>query len=397
MLAKLSRFTLPAAILLAALASYRYLIVEAEGPPIELPKNAPLVIVPRHNEPRAVTDEQLAAVLARVKPPTEVSTNNYVHALRLWGADADFGDDRVPTGNDLRRYFLDDAVFRHFAGDSAPPLFYVNRGSIDVRGYDDQTTNRETSSFHTDDLLATLAETGTSLDTPLIMRDRPATVADLLKSSLGRFHLEQLEYEWTAIAYARYVFPATEWRNQYGEKITVDALVTELTSHPPHVGPCNGLHRLEALAVLNCADEQHHALSRATRRKMLTYMKQASLALTAAQAPEGFWTRDWPRGAAALATSTSTSPSLHDKLLVTGHHLEWLALAPDEVQPPREHIIRAAQWLARTLVEMDDKDLAAAYGPYTHAARALSLWRGQEPNNFYKSHTTDKTIHLTTF
>ena len=70
--------------------------------------------------------------------------------------------------------------------------------------------------------------------------------------------------------------------------------------------------------------------------------------------------------------------------MVTGHHLEWLALAPEEVQPPRETVIRAAQWLTRSLREMDEKDLLEAYGPYTHAARALCLWRGVEAFDFWK-------------
>jgi hypothetical protein len=70
---------------------------------------------------------------------------------------------------------------------------------------------------------------------------------------------------------------------------------------------------------------------------------------------------------------------VYDQILVTGHQLEWLALAPEEVQPPRENIVRAGQWLAKTLLELDQKDLEAAYGPYTHAARALALWRNQDP------------------
>jgi hypothetical protein len=66
--------------------------------------------------------------------------------------------------------------------------------------------------------------------------------------------------------------------------------------------------------------------------------------------------------------------------------LEWLALAPEEVQPPRETVVRGAQWLARALVEMDEQDLLEAYGPYSHAARALCLWRGVDPFEFWQQH-----------
>jgi hypothetical protein len=378
MIACASRWMLPTVIVLAALVAYRAIVVKPRAEGVQLARNEPATIRPRFDDPRVVTDEQLSAVLARVRPPAgPPNTNQYVHALRLWGATADFKTPGVPSGVELSAYFLDDASFRRQAGESAPPLFLNGPNGIEVRSYDDRLTDRATSSHHTDDLLATFAESGVPLNAELHMRDGKAKVADLLRTSLKRFHLDQHEYEWTAIAYARYVMPERTWRNKFGENISVDALVDELISHAPDVGPCNGLHRLEALAVLNRANEELQTLSPRTRMKMLVYMKQAARALTAAQTSEGYWTREWPRGEAA-AIVAEKKVSLHDKLLVTGHHLEWLALAPDEVQPPGEVVVRAAQWLARTLVEMDEAQLLEAYGPYTHAARGLCLWRGME-------------------
>lgn len=374
MLARISRIVLPPLVVFVALLAYRLIAGGQAQITVQLPRNEPLVIGPRYDDPRVVTDEQLAAVLDRVNPPVQtVNTNNFVHALRLWGANADFGDSKTPTGRELRDYFLDDATFRRFAGEAAPPLFYRGMNGIEVRSFNDRVTDRETSSYHADDLLATLAESGVPLDATLRMRDGEAKVSDLLESSLRRFHLDQLEYEWTAIAYARYVFPQPEWRNRYGQRIDIDLLADEILGHPPGLGPCNGLHRLEALAVLYRADEQSPSLSKRTKLKILTHMKQVSMLLANAQSSEGYWSREWPQGKA------SKNPSLHDQLLVTGHHLEWLALAPEEVQPPRETIVRAGQWLACTLVEMDEKQLLEAYGPYTHAARALCLWRSKEP------------------
>ena len=388
MLARISRFVLPVLIVAAALGLYRLVVVGTQPAAVVLPRNMPTVIAPRINDPRVVTDAQLAAVLDRVLPPADpVSTNNFVHALRLWGPNADFGDAKIPSGRQLRDYFLSDRAFRRWAGEQAPPLFFRGRDGIEVRSYDDRVTDRETSSFHTDDLVATLAETGVPAGAPLVLRDGQARVGDLLTTALLRAHPEQLEYEWTAIAYARYVFPHPGWRNKYGEKINVDQLVDQILKNPPGIGPCNGLHRLEALVVLNRADDEYRALQPKTKLKVLTALKRTSDVLVRAQTAEGYWTRQWPRGAAASQPGKDNPATLHDKLLVTGHHLEWLALAPEEVQPPRETVIRAAQWLARTLVEMDQKDLLEAYGPYTHAARALCLWRSTEPIDAWKKGT----------
>jgi hypothetical protein len=385
MLQLFCRIVLPPAIVIAALAAFRLVAVWPHDERISPARREPAVIAPRFDEPRVVTDDQLVAVLDRVKPPmTPLKTNNMVHALRLWGLAADFRDERYPTGRQMRDYILDDRVFRQFAGDAAPPIFYRDRHGLAVRSFDEVVTDHDTSSYHADDLLATLAEVGTSLDTPLHLRGgacdaQSPTVGDLLHDSLSRFHLDRLEYEWAAISYARYVFPQKQFENFWGERIHVDQLVDEAVTPALALGPCNGLHRLEALAVLYRADEANQALKPHTRQKILAHMRRVSELLVQAQTTDGYWTRRWPEGAAAATPAKRDASDVYDLILVTGHQLEWLALAPEEVQPPRETIVRAGQWLARTLVQLDPKDIEAAYGPYTHAARALALWRGQEP------------------
>ena len=314
------------------------------------PRNEPAVIPPKYDETRLCTDQQLAAVLDRVKPPASLAnTNNMVHALRLWGQDADFGDDKIPSGRDMLGYFLDDAVFQKWAGPETPPLFFVGEDGIQPRIFDDGGKFRTTSSFHPDDLLATLAETGTPLDAPLHLRGSEAKVGDLLNDSLRRFYLDRLEYEWSTISYVRYLYPLKAWRNKYGEQISVSALVNELLDKTPEAGPCDGLHRLEALVLLYRVDNaaeaagQKSILSKNDRRRMLGYLKRTSELLVAAQSTDGYWARQWSRGTPPDPRDKQVTP--HDKLLITGHQLEWLALAPEDVQPPRENVVRAGNGL----------------------------------------------------
>ena len=120
MLAPISRLMLPPLIVVAALVVYRFVVIGPQQPAIVLTRNDPVTIGPRYSDPRVVTDEQLAAVLSRVKAPASpVNTNNFVHALRLWGPKADFGDPQIPSGRELQDYLLDDAIFRRFAGEEA--------------------------------------------------------------------------------------------------------------------------------------------------------------------------------------------------------------------------------------------------------------------------------------
>src|SRR4029078_11414822 len=150
MLQSLSRIALPPLLLLAALMAYRFTsgaLSPQSSEHVSAPRNEPAIIAPRFDESRLCTDQHLAQVLDRVKPPgAPANTNNMVHALRLWGKDADFGDPTIPTGQEMLGYFLDDAVFQSWAGKETPPLFFVGEDGIQPRIFDDGGKFRPTSS-----------------------------------------------------------------------------------------------------------------------------------------------------------------------------------------------------------------------------------------------------------
>jgi hypothetical protein len=228
--------------------------------------------------------------------------------------------------------------------------------------------------------LATLGEIGLPISQQLHLRDGEATVGELVTSAMTRFHAEQLENEWSAIAYARYVFPTLAWTNQYGERRDVEDLVAELVERRLGEGACRGTHRLEALVVLYRANETARALPPRVEQRIESHLGEVAALLVRTQHAEGYWDGNWARNKSAA----SDDASLAVRILSTGHHLEWLALAPEHVQPPRETVVRAAQWLVRAMLEVDDVTLQRQYGPFSHAARALCLWRSREPIEAWK-------------
>ncbi|MGD9645124.1 MAG: hypothetical protein AB7U73_05385 [Pirellulales bacterium] len=371
---RFARWLFAPAILLVACGMYR--AAQGPAPPdLELVRDRPWTIGPLYDDPRVVTDEQLHAVLARVRLPIGTpDTNKIIHALRLWGPTAEFGGD-FWSGPQMRDYLTSDVAYRARAGENAPPLLLPSPDGAAVRPARQGDPHLATGSVHVDDLLATLAEIGTPLDAPLDTRNGTLSVRQLLTQAMRRFHYSQAEPEWSAISYARYVFPVRGWRNDHGLKIDVDGLIDELIRRPLRQGVCAGTHRVEALVVLLRADDQAHVLKPAERRLILNHLRHVADLLVAAQHPQGYWTKSWTEGAAALAEE---KVPLADRILATGHHLEWLALAPLEVQPPRESIVRAAQWLVQAMREVDDRTLDIDYGPFSHSARALSLWRHSE-------------------
>ncbi len=351
----------------------------------------PWRITPRYDLPEIATGDELVAVLARVQPPCQVNTNNWVHALRLWGTQATFDDPARPSGRQLREFLTDDRVLRHWAGSETPPLIFRGRHGWEVRSYDRDDPAASTASVHPDDLLATLGETQTPLGYPLVLREGQITVGQMLDDTLGRYHTNQMEFEWSAISYARYVFPQSRWVNDYGQTIRLNDLLDELIDLPPRQGVCSGTHRLEALVVLLGAAEQAGGLSPRQYDRIYQHLKQISGRLIASQHVEGYWNKSWSTGE---APATDDSP-LAERILATGHHLEWLALAPDAVLPPRETILRAGRWLVRAMLEVDDEVIAKEYGPFSHGARALCLWRCAEPQAVWSSRAGAGSIATT--
>ena len=368
-------------ILGSALTLYRICYQDSTLPRhvVKTVKTTPWKIEPRYDFHEAISDQQLKRLLNRMKPPKHGSTNQLLHALRFWGPEVVFEDSDRLSGKELLQYFLDDRVFRKIVGNNQPPLFNFTELGIKVRSWNKKKRGAKTASHHQDDILATLAESGVPLNTNIITRSGTFTVGELLENSLNQFHLDTFEYEWTIIGYARYLFPTKRWTNRYGTTISIETLIDELTAHPHGIGPCNGLHRLEALVVIYRAFEQTGGLKPTLKNKILDYLTEVSRLLIQSQSREGSWDRKWMLSRQHSNQSNRQQASTADRILVTGHHLEWLALAPPEVLPPREHLLRACHWLANRMETLDQKTLTKAYGPFSHAIRALCLWRKMEP------------------
>jgi hypothetical protein len=148
----------------------------------------------------------------------------------------------------------------------------------------------------------------------------------------------------------------------------------------PSQGVCQGHHRSHALVMMLNIDEQSPILTPECRQRIVAHLKRTVDQLVRVQHPEGYWDHRWADCQDGSCCGSGEQTPLRKRLIGTGHTVEWMALAPPEVLPPRDVIIRAAQWLVRTVSEMDDDTVAQNYSFTTHAARALALWRGHYPH-----------------
>jgi hypothetical protein len=335
----------------------------------------PIAIQAQHNWPWVVSDEQLTHVLTQLRPRLrrQKPNINYIdHALRFWGASQSFSEHDCLDGPEMKAILMDQRRFRALWGDDEPPLVSIVSDGLAVR-----VQQGAASSSHVDHTLATLAEVGVLLDEEIILRDGTAQVRDLFDSAIRRFHLNQNEYEWTALAAALYAPTPSAWRSQDGQRLTFDLLAQRIMREPLGEGVCYGQHRLYTLTAMLQVHERQPIFSTKTRESVVAYLQEVTGRLSATQSWEGWWDANWPHG--QEFSDSKLNDDRARRILATGHVLEWWAIAPDEILPTRDTVTRAGQWLVHEISSMDEAEIEKNYTFLTHAGRALALWRRYNP------------------
>jgi hypothetical protein len=375
----ISWFLLPAP---SRATTERLTAVDSSRTAADITRRAPLVIESLYDDPEVVSNQELAAVLKQLRPkfsPQELKPNHVEHALRTWGVAATFPDPEVLSGVALRDVLIDHASFLRSWNSEIPPLLEDRPAGVAIR------FDREPGgSVHHDHWLASLTEAGIALDEPVFApARRNMTVNDVLQESLRDFRLDERETEWSALAFGLWLPPTRTWTTSTGREISFDRIGRRLIRGHQRFGVCSGTHRVYSLAVLLRLDEEFDILSDDLNREIVSHLQYVRDLISVSQNAEGYWPSNWSAGAAAVENPIEELE--YKRVIATGHHLEWLAIAPKELHPPREQILKAADWVIQTTVGHSEEDIRGQYTFYSHVANALSLWRGTRPAEFWRS------------
>jgi hypothetical protein len=352
------------------------------SPVVPVPRETPLVIEPLYDDPGVVSDEQLAAVLGRIQPRfrKRALTPNYVeHALRTWGYQATFLDKQMMPGAAMKDFLVDHGNFLASWGDKTPPLLQDRQNGVAIRwGQEDG------ASVHHDHWLACLTEAGVSLHEPVFTPgQRRREINDVLQEALRDFRVDEIEIEWSALAFGLWIAPQKSWITAtQGREVSFDMIAERLITGPKKFGTCLGTHRVYSLMVLVRLDDDYDILSDPARERALDYLRTVRDLIAASQFPDGHWPANWMDGADALANPVSDT--IVDRVTATGHHLEWLAIAPEELHPPRAAIRKAADWLIQTTAAQTRAEFSQRYTYFSHVGNALALWRKTHPAAFWQ-------------
>lgn len=363
--------------------THRYNQIEEERLPPE-PSTEPARIQPVRDVPEIVSDEQLTSVLTRLRPQfrgPEPKINFVDHALRFWGVEAAFGDETSLSGVELRELLTDHRRFRDAWGKKTRPFLLPNtEGDTDYIAF--RTKNGLATASHYDHTLAGLAEVGTPLDYPVNTPAGELPLRAAFDFTRDMFSLNQGEYEWSTMVFLLYMPQVKSWFTTEGQEVTWEILAQRLMRQRLARGVCYGNHRLYALAMMLQLDGKYDLLSEDARADVVAYLSDVSRRLTETQSEEGYWDGRWPGEEWDGPQPEHVEGPLGqkgDRLLATGHTLEWWAIAPDEVLPAEGVPVKAGQWLVKEIEGLSDSEIKQYYTFLSHAGRALALWRGRFP------------------
>lgn len=375
----------------------RLLVAKTQNIEIPLERDKALVISPLYNDPELVSDQQLAAVLQQIIPrfpAQQMKPNHIEHALRAWHVDAKFQDPDALSGAELRDFLID--YGRYAASwkpdnETDPQPAPLLRERPDDGLYVEWGRESNAVSVHHDHLLACLTEAGLPLSQPVFTPNRrDLTFRDVLRQALRDFRFDERETEWSVMAFGLWLAPTTKsWRLADGREMSFDMLAQRLLRGHKQKGTCGGTHRLYSLMVLLRLDEQYDILSDEVQQAVFQHLESVRDLLKVCQFDDGHWPYNWPDGEDAV-TKPDLKLELYKHVIATGHHLEWLSIAPESLHPPREQIRKGAAWLIEKTVAMTDKEILDNYTFYSHVGNSLAMWRQTTPSKFWmeweKSH-----------
>ena len=350
---------------------------------VDITVEAPVRITPLYNDPTVVSDEDLAIVLDQIQPIFDKAKRkpNYIeHALRAWAIDAEFQNPDAMSGMEMVEFLTDHGKYLASWGDTIEPLLLEEAAGVKIRWGADKC-----ASYHHDHLLACMTEAGIPLNHPVFTPARSdMTINDVIQQALYDFRVDEKETEWSAMAFGLWLAPSgvKSWHLRDGREVDFDTLAHRLMRGNRLYGVCSGTHRVYSLMVLIRLDDEYQILSKPVRQTVYAYLEGVRDSIIDSQFEDGRWPPNWPDGKAAVE-NPSEDP-MYRSVIATGHHLEWLSIAPKDLHPPHEQIQKAAEWIVANVKSKTRAEIQDHYTFYSHVGAALAAWRQTRPAVFWK-------------
>jgi hypothetical protein len=307
-----------------------------------------------------------------------------LHLIRLWSVPRSDPDavDQVSKAHRAVDALLSRSGFVSRYGTSHPFLYRTRNGAqFAEKDFFSGKTDYAFIGSHLGLTLSVLGELGVPVSRSCETQDSTASVADCLNDLIANFTAE-MEIDWATVALAFYLPPERQWRNKFGDTFSFDREVDDLCSRPfGHGSSCAGTHTLCTLSVLLAVDRKVTILAEPQRSKAHAVLRRAKELLGKNQLSSGAWDIDWFADGSQHPVVPARQWSVERENLVTGHHLEWLALLPRNERIEERYLRRAIDFVVGQFLNGKRDRFIRNVCAFSHAPRAIRLLVGSDQND----------------
>jgi hypothetical protein len=217
---------------------------------------------------------------------------------------------------------------------------------------------------HPAQLLAILAQSRVSRETPMRIGGKNFTLQDLIdEEKLDCRTGTELTFK--LISLAHYLPSDETWQSRAGQQWSISRLLNEEIKAPIRGAACGGTHRLFGISYAYHVRQKEGRPLDGEFLRAKQYISSYHRYAYSLQNPDGSFSTEW-------FARRGNRPDLDRKIQTTGHILEWLvfSLSEEELLDPRA--AKAADFLATALLREPNRPWSI--GPLGHALHALVMY-----------------------
>jgi hypothetical protein len=217
---------------------------------------------------------------------------------------------------------------------------------------------------HPAQLLAILAQSGVSPQTPMRLEGKDFTLQDLIDEEMLDCR-EGIELTFKLISFAHYLPSDETWYNRDGELWSIPRIINQEIKAPVRGAACGGTHRLFGISYAYLVRQNEGKPLDGEFLRAHNHIAQYHRYARTLRNRDGSFSTKW-------FERPENRPDIDRKIQTTGHIAEWLILSLPDEELLEPGMTKTVDFLATSL--LNEPYRAWSIGPMGHALHALLMY-----------------------